>query len=109
MFSLVIVDFLGDFVLFVGKLLGTGITTFCTIAILHGLGRTLSAVPLAAVAVVSFLIFHLVSHIISVGVDTVFVCYMEDLERNKEEGLHINPELHRMLQTKAKRNQPIVN
>jgi len=109
MFSLVVVDFLGDFVLFVGKLLGTAATTFCTVAILHGTGQTLSPVTLSVVAVGSFVIFHLISHVIGVGVDTVFVCYMEDLERNKEGGLYIDPEVHQLLQSRIKQAKPIVN
>lgn len=108
-FSLVVVDFLGDFVLFVGKLLGTGVTTFATIALLHGLARPITGVTIGVVVVCSYFIFHIISHVIGVGVDTVFVCYMEDLERNKEQGLYMNQDLHRMLQTKAKKNQTIVN
>jgi len=104
MFSAVVVDFLGDFVLFVGKLLGTAICTLFTFGLLDQLGRPISPVTMTVTIIASYRIFALFASIVSVGVDTVFVCYLEDLERNKEGGLYMDPDLHRMLQEKAHRS-----
>lgn len=101
MFSAVVVDFLGEFVLFVGKLLGTALATFLTVITLEYLHRPISAVTITLVVVISYQVFSLFASIISVGVDTVMVCYLEDMERNKEGTLYMDPELHRMLQNKA--------
>jgi len=100
-FSAVVVDFLGDFVLFVGKLLGTALCTLFTVGLLEYLNRSISPVTLTLVAVISYRVFAIFASIISVGVDTIFVCYLEDLEQNKEGGLYMSPDLHQMLQDKA--------
>lgn len=63
----------------------------------------MSPVTLTVVAIGAYKIFSLFAQIVSVGVDTVMVCYLEDLERNKEGALYMDPELHRMLQDKATR------
>jgi len=102
-FSALMMDMLGHFVLFVGTIFGTGACTLMTVMIIDGLGRQLSAVTLTVVVVTSFAIFRIVANIIGIGADTVFVCYLEDLERNKEGGLYMDPELHTMLQNKAKK------
>lgn len=101
MFSTVVVDMLGGFVLFVGKLLGTAATTMATVGIINHLGRPISPVTVSIIAIVSFRIFSLFANIVHVGVDTIMVCYLEDLERNREGALYMTPELHRMLQSKA--------
>jgi hypothetical protein len=102
LFSAVVVDLLGDFVLFVGKILGTAICTIFTVLLVDSLGREVYGLTVVAVVVISFAVFNLFAHIVGVGVDTVFVCYLEDLERNGDNGtLYIDPELHRMLQDRA--------
>jgi len=109
LFSAVVVDFLGDFVLFVGKILGTAVCTLFTVLLVDRLDREVSALTVAAVVIVSFAVFNLFAHIVGVGVDTVFVCYLEDMERNGQNALYIDPELHKMLQDRAvsaKNNQP---
>jgi len=104
-FTTVVVDALGQFVLFVGKLFGTALTTLAAVIALHALDREVSGVTISLVVVISFTIFHIFGHVIGVGVDTVLVCYLEDLERNKESGLYVSPEVHRMLQHRAKQIQ----
>jgi len=99
-FSAAIVDMLGEFVLFVGRLLGTAACTLFTIAVVQGFGRTISTVTIVMVVVISFVIFTIYAHIIGVGVDTVMVCYLEDMERNSDDALYISPVLHKMLQDK---------
>lgn len=101
MFTAVVVDMLGGFVLFVGKLLGTASTVMFTVGIINHLQRPLSPVTVSIIAVVAYRIFSLFSSIVHVGVDTIMVCYCEDLERNKEGALYMSPDLHRLLQSKA--------
>eukprot|EP01114_Cavostelium_apophysatum_P018448 TRINITY_DN5704_c0_g2_i1.p1 TRINITY_DN5704_c0_g2~~TRINITY_DN5704_c0_g2_i1.p1 ORF type:complete len:517 (-),score=119.80 TRINITY_DN5704_c0_g2_i1:80-1630(-) len=101
MFSAVVVDFLGEFVLFVGKLLGTAVTTMFTVGISNHLGRQISPVTATVAALTAYRVFSLFASIVHVGVDTIMVCYLEDLERNKEGALYMSPELHRMLQDKC--------
>jgi len=104
-FSAAIVDLLGEFVLFVGKLLGTAACTIFTLGIVQTLGRQLSGVTIGMVAAVAFAIFSIFAHVVGVSVDTVMVCYLEDLERNKDGALYISPDLHKMLQQKADKTQ----
>jgi len=101
-FSAVIADTLAEFVLFVGKLLGTAATTLFAIILLHALHREISLVIIMYVIVVSFVIFSLFANIVAVGVDTVLVCYLEDVERNKGSNLLIEPTLHELLQEKQR-------
>jgi len=101
MFSVVVVDLLGEFVLFVGKLLGTSLCTLFTVGIVDHLGREISPVTVTVIVIASYNVFSLFANIVHVGVDTVMVCYLEDLERNKEGALYMSPELHRMLQNKV--------
>jgi len=101
-FSAVIVDTLGEFVLFVGKLLGTSACTIFSLFLLQHLGREISPVTIAAVVITSFAVFNLFANIVGSGVDTVLVCYLEDLERNKGSNLYIEPSLHDLLQQKAR-------
>jgi len=103
--SAVVADFLGSFILFVGKLFGTAACVILIVAATPS--RELSPVTIVLVAIIAYIIFDIYSHIIGVGVDTIFVCYMEDMERNKDGGLYIDPELHRMLQDKASKNTDI--
>jgi len=101
MFSAVVVDVLGEFVLLVGKLLGTAASTMFTVGIINHLGRQISPLTVVISAIVSFRVFSLFAKIIHVGVDTIMVCYLEDLERNKDGALYMSPDLHRLLQDKV--------
>ena len=103
MFTVVVVDFLGIFVLNVGKILGTAATTIFTLAITEHMHKEVSPLTIALIVIISFLVFHLFSKIISTGVDTIFVCYCEDLERNKEGQLYMTPTLHNMLKDNARK------
>jgi len=104
-FSAVVVDVLGEVILFIGKLLGTAATTMFTVGIISHLGRPISVVTVAITAVVSFRVFSLFAKIVHVGVDTVMVCYLEDMERNKEGALYMSPDLHGLLQNKVAENR----
>jgi len=108
-FSAVIVDLLGEFVLFVGKLLGTAACTIFTLAVVQSLGRQLSSVTVVMVAVIAYAIFTIFAHVVGVSVDTVLVCYLEDMERNKDSTLYISPSLHKMLQQKSEKTREPTN
>mmetsp|Transcript_11515 Transcript_11515/g.16003 ORF Transcript_11515/g.16003 Transcript_11515/m.16003 type:complete len:502 (+) Transcript_11515:134-1639(+) len=103
MFSAVVIDYLSEFVLFVGKALGTAASVILTLAVLHGMDHDVSAATIAIVAVGAYLIFDLFSHIIGVGVDAVFVSYCIDLEQAQNGGaLYMSDDLHSMLQDQKK-------
>jgi len=104
-FNAVIMDTIAGFVLFVGKALFTALCTIITIAILDANNRPLTSVTLALTIVISFAVLHIISHVIGVSVDTVFVCYLEDLEMNKGENLYISPDLHSLLQESAAKHK----
>jgi len=105
-FSAVIMDTITGFVLVVGKLLFTALATIITIAIADANDHRLSYVSLGLTAVMSFSVLHIISHVIGVSVDTVFVCYLEDLEINKGENMYISPDVHALLQESAAKHKP---
>jgi len=107
MFSAVVVDFLGEVILFIGKLLGTAATTMFTVGIINHLGRQISPLTVTISALVSYRVFSLFARIVHVGVDTIMVCYMEDLERNKDGALYMSTELHSLLQDKVAKSKPV--
>eukprot|EP01113_Clastostelium_recurvatum_P050600 TRINITY_DN961_c0_g1_i1.p1 TRINITY_DN961_c0_g1~~TRINITY_DN961_c0_g1_i1.p1 ORF type:complete len:518 (-),score=162.15 TRINITY_DN961_c0_g1_i1:70-1560(-) len=102
MFDTVIIDLISGFVLNVGKILFTAVVVMVAIGINHAI----SPVSVSLIAVTSFVILHIISHIIGVGVDTVFICYLEDLEMNKDGNLYMSPEVHAMLQERVKARNP---
>lgn len=104
-FSAVIMDTIAGFVLFVGKVLFTALSTLITVGILDAYNRPLTAVTLGLTIIISFSVLHIISHVIGVSVDTVFVCYLEDLEMNKGENLYISPDLHALLQESASKHK----
>lgn len=106
MFSAVVIDYLSEFVLFVGKALGTAASVILTVAVLNGMDREISPVTITIVAVGAYLIFDLFSHIIGVGVDAVFVSYCIDLEQASNGGaLYMSDDLHNMLQQQKNQNK----
>jgi len=102
-FNTVIIDVISGFVLFMGKIFFTAISTIILIGAIDDLGRHLSAVTVGLTMAISFVVLHIISHIMGVGINTVFVCYLDDLEINKGKAsdMYISPDLHQMLQDKA--------
>jgi len=102
-FTTVIMDVISGFVLFMGKVLFTSISVILTVGIIDQMDRHLSVVTVALAGVISFVVLHIISHVIGVGINAVFVCYLEDLENNKgnSANMYISPELHQMLQDKS--------
>jgi len=100
LFTAVIVDVLGDLVLFVGKVFCTSACTLFALVLLRVLEREISGICIASVIVSSFTVFSLFANVIGTGVDTLLVCYLEDKERNMGILLSSNSELHEMLEQK---------
>ncbi|KAM9958945.1 hypothetical protein ACTFIW_012535 [Dictyostelium discoideum] len=101
MFNAVIMDFIGGLVLLLGKILGSAASALFTTALLYGMGKSLNPITIALSAIFAFCIFNLFTHIVGIGTDTIFVCYLEDLETNKDGNLYISPDLHELLQDKC--------
>jgi len=102
-FTLVMADMITGWVLLIGKLFGVGICVMVTAALGGG---HVSSLSLVIVAVGSGVIFHLYSIVIHMALDTVFVCYLEDLERNRDSKRYfMSPATHDSLQAaRAERN-----
>jgi solute carrier family 44 (choline transporter-like protein), member 1 len=98
--SAVVVHTLGDIVLLVGKLFGVGLVTLIAVLAIHSLGRTVAFTTVALVAFATFFLFNFFARIVSVGVDTVFVCYAEDVDHNGSGNLYCDPSVHSCLQQK---------
>ncbi|EGC38805.1 hypothetical protein DICPUDRAFT_148495 [Dictyostelium purpureum] len=101
MFNAVIMDFIGGLVLLLGKIFGAAASALFTTGILYGMGKQLNPITIALSAIFAFCIFNLFTHIVGIGTDTIFVCYLEDLETNKDGNLYISPDLHELLQSKC--------
>eukprot|EP01133_Synstelium_polycarpum_P018881 gene18881-22584_t len=104
MFSAVIMDFIGSFVLLMGKVLVSAATALFASVLLYALDRSVkeNALTVGLASLFAFCIANIFTHIIGIGTDTVFVCYLEDLETNGAGNLYISPDLHELLQEKCK-------
>ncbi|THD26061.1 Choline transporter protein 5-A [Fasciola hepatica] len=97
---LVVVDKVTDFILFIGKLVVVGLSSSLGYLYLDGIlfANTPLAefqptmhyviVPLAIIIVGSYVIVSLFSSVYEMGVDTIFLCFLEDLERNDGSAEH---------------------
>ncbi|CAH8453618.1 unnamed protein product [Schistosoma rodhaini] len=93
---LFVVDKVTDFILFIGKLVVVGIVGGVAYVYLEGmlfkgneaLNDALhshlhySFVPLGIIILSSYLVASLFSSVFEMGVDTIFLCFLEDLEKN---------------------------
>ncbi len=99
--SAVVVDLISDFVLFFGKVLGSCLVTLLTVVAMDSLDHSVSLLTIVLIAIGTYLVFSLFGSIVGTGVDTVLICYLEDLERNRDGALNMNVELHNMLQERT--------
>ncbi|KAK4473814.1 hypothetical protein MN116_003148 [Schistosoma mekongi] len=92
---LVVVDKVTDFILFIGKLVIVGVTGGIAYSCLGGIlfedndifneirpNLHYTLVPLCIVILSSYFVASLFSSVFEMGVDTIFLCFLEDLERN---------------------------
>uniref|UniRef100_A0A3P8ZAF3 Choline transporter-like protein n=1 Tax=Esox lucius TaxID=8010 RepID=A0A3P8ZAF3_ESOLU len=75
-----VLDKVTDFLLFLGKLLIVGIVVVCQFSAAPSLNYYW--VPILTVVVGSYLIAHGFFSVYAMCVDTLFLCFLEDLERN---------------------------
>uniref|UniRef100_A0AAQ5YE59 Choline transporter-like protein n=1 Tax=Amphiprion ocellaris TaxID=80972 RepID=A0AAQ5YE59_AMPOC len=110
-----VLDKVTDFLLFLGKLLIVGIVGIFSFFFFSGRIKAVEEaapslnyywVPILTVVVGSYLIAHGFFSVYAMCVDTLFLCFCEDLERNdgsSERPYFMSPELHEIL-SKTKRN-----
>ncbi|CAH8829429.1 unnamed protein product [Trichobilharzia szidati] len=93
---LIVVDKVTDFILFIGKLVVVGAVGGLAYTYLEGTlfgGNKLlnelnppnlhyAFIPLCIIILASYLVATLFSSVFEMGVDTIFLCFLEDLERN---------------------------
>ncbi|XP_078120604.1 choline transporter-like protein 2 isoform X2 [Sander vitreus] len=104
-----VLDKVTDFLLFLGKLLIVGIVGIFSFFFFSGRIRAIEDaapslnyywVPILTVVVGSYLIAHGFFSVYTMCVDTLFLCFCEDLERNDgspERPYYMSPELHEIL------------
>uniref|UniRef100_A0A8C2GK18 Choline transporter-like protein n=1 Tax=Cyprinus carpio TaxID=7962 RepID=A0A8C2GK18_CYPCA len=104
-----VLDKVTDFLLFLGKLLIVGIVGICSfffftgkIKIVEDATPTLNYywVPILTVVFGAYLIAHGFFSVYAMCVDTLFLCFCEDLERNdgsSDKPFFMSPELHQIL------------
>ncbi|XP_051801512.1 choline transporter-like protein 2 isoform X2 [Acanthochromis polyacanthus] len=109
-----VLDKVTDFLLFLGKLLIVGIVGIFSFFFFSGRIKAVEEaapslnyywVPILTVVVGSYLIAHGFFSVYAMCVDTLFLCFCEDLERNdgsSERPYFMSPELHEIL-SKTKR------
>uniref|UniRef100_A0A8C5DMI1 Choline transporter-like protein n=1 Tax=Gouania willdenowi TaxID=441366 RepID=A0A8C5DMI1_GOUWI len=111
-----VLDKVTDFLLFLGKLLIVGIVGIFSFFFFSGRIRAVEDaapslnyywVPILTVVVGSYLIAHGFFSVYAMCVDTLFLCFCEDLERNDgstERPYFMSPELHEIL-SKVKKQE----
>uniref|UniRef100_A0A672SAI0 Choline transporter-like protein n=1 Tax=Sinocyclocheilus grahami TaxID=75366 RepID=A0A672SAI0_SINGR len=104
-----VLDKVTDFLLFLGKLLIVGIVGICSfffftgkIKIVEDAAPSLNYywVPILTVVFGAYLIAHGFFSVYAMCVDTLFLCFCEDLERNdgsSDKPFFMSPELHQIL------------
>ncbi|GAM20111.1 hypothetical protein SAMD00019534_032860 [Acytostelium subglobosum LB1] len=108
-FTSILMNFIGWFVLLLGKVLVMAISSLVAGIVLYATQKNLSENMLTILlsAIFAYCIANMFSHIIGVSNDTIFVCYLEDLEINGAENILISKDLHELLQeNKTSINKP---
>jgi hypothetical protein len=77
------INWVGDFTLFLGRIFVTALVTSVSCFIFaHMDGVTFYVVPAAIVAVMAFFASDAFTGLFEIGIDSMFLCYMEDTERH---------------------------
>ncbi|XP_056263246.1 choline transporter-like protein 2 isoform X1 [Pseudoliparis swirei] len=117
MIRVVILDKVTDFLLFLGKLLVVGLVGIFSFFFFSGRVKAFENtapnlhyywVPILTVAVGSYLIAHGFFSVYAMCVDTLFLCFLEDLERNdgSAERPYMMPESLRKVLNKKNKAEP---
>ncbi|XP_051563682.1 choline transporter-like protein 2 isoform X2 [Myxocyprinus asiaticus] len=113
-----VLDKVTDFLLFLGKLLIVGIVGICSfffftgkIKIVEEVAPSLNYywVPILTVVFGAYLIAHGFFSVYAMCVDTLFLCFCEDLERNdgsSDKPFFMSPELHKILSMEKSTEEP---
>lgn len=99
-FSAVLVDSIGNFVIFIGVLAGTALTALFAYMLLDTSDKHAPSFLTVGIAcVLGYSIFRLFGSLLSTGSDTVFVSYMHDCDLNGGNAaqMHLSEELRDML------------
>uniref|UniRef100_A0A8C1G2W2 Choline transporter-like protein n=1 Tax=Cyprinus carpio carpio TaxID=630221 RepID=A0A8C1G2W2_CYPCA len=106
-----VLDKVTDFLLFLGKLLIVGIVGICSFFFFTGKIKMVEVaapslnyywVPILTVVIGAYLIAHGFFSVYAMCVDTLFLCFCEDLERNdgsSDKPFFMSPDLHQILST----------
>uniref|UniRef100_A0A8C2Q112 Choline transporter-like protein n=1 Tax=Cyprinus carpio TaxID=7962 RepID=A0A8C2Q112_CYPCA len=114
-----VLDKVTDFLLFLGKLLIVGIVGICSFFFFTGKIKMVEVaapslnyywVPILTVVIGAYLIAHGFFSVYAMCVDTLFLCFCEDLERNdgsSDKPFFMSPELHQILSTEKKKRKKV--
>ncbi|XP_071330663.1 choline transporter-like protein 2 isoform X3 [Trachinotus anak] len=117
MIRVAVLDKVTDFLLFLGKLLIVGLVGVFAFFFFSGRVKAFENtapnlhyywVPILTVVIGSYLIAHGFFSVYAMCVDTLFLCFLEDLERNdgSPERPYLMPESLRKILNKKNKNQP---
>ncbi|KAL7749637.1 hypothetical protein RI367_004863 [Sorochytrium milnesiophthora] len=84
-FRVVVIDGVATFLLFLGKLLITAVTAIFGLYLLKTYNSDLGsfyAVPLIFIIIEAWMIAAFFTSVVDMAIDTIFLCYCEDCERN---------------------------
>ncbi|XP_051568187.1 choline transporter-like protein 2 isoform X1 [Myxocyprinus asiaticus] len=113
-----VLDKVTDFLLFLGKLLIVGIVGICSFFFFTGKVKIVEEaapnlnyywVPILTVVFGAYLIAHGFFSVYAMCVDTLFLCFCEDLERNdgsSDKPFFMSPELHKILSIEKSTEEP---
>ena len=77
------INWVGDFTLFLGRVFVTAIVTAVSCFVFAQMdGVTFYVVPGFIVAIMAFFASDAFTELFEIGIDSMFLCYMEDIERN---------------------------
>lgn len=95
----VVLERVSRLVLFVARFLGIGVLSGITVGVYQVNDVAVSPLPLLFAAGAASLCFSVMSIVATAAINTVFVCYAEDVERNRHSGqLFASSELHNRMQ-----------
>ena len=104
-------DRVTDFILFIGKIIVVGIVTICAYFSFENSADIFAAelnykfAPLLFIVIGSYAIASCFFSVYSMAVDTIFLCFLEDLDRHKGGPYFMSEDLKQVLDLKEFRKQ----
>lgn len=98
------INWVGDFALFLGRVFVSGITTACSLYFFMKVTKEVEfyAIPSAVVFIFSFIVSGVFTELFEMGIDSMFLCFMEDSERNEGHEMCAPPELQAWIKKSEK-------